>query len=84
MSEEELIQDILETLAQAAPGSDVSSIDPTISFRDQIEIDSIDFMNFVLLLEKRLSLKVPEIDYPKLSSLNGCLSYFKSGRAPTP
>lgn len=80
MTEEELIREILATLADAAPGSDVSSIDPAISFRDQIEIDSIDFMNFVLMLEKRLSLKVPEIDYPKLSSLNGCLSYLKTVR----
>jgi len=84
MSEEALIQNILEALAEAAPGSDISKIDPAISFRDQIEIDSIDFMNFVLLLEKRLDLKVPEIDYPKLSSLNGCLAYFKSGRTAAP
>ena len=80
MSEEALIQSILEALAEAAPGSDVSSINPAINFRDQIEIDSIDFMNFVLLLEKRLDLKVPEIDYPKLSSLNGCLSYLTTVR----
>ena len=84
MTEEELIREILEALADAAPGSDVSSIDPAISFRDQIEIDSIDFMNFVLLLEKRVSMKVAEIDYPKLSSLNGCLSYFKSARENSP
>lgn len=80
MNEEELIGNILETLAEAAPGSDVSTIDPAINFRDQIEIDSIDFMNFVLLLEKKLGFKVPEIDYPKLSSLNGCVSYFQSAR----
>ena len=84
MTEAELKQVILETLAEAAPGSDVSRINPAISFRDQIEIDSIDFMNFVLLLEKRLNLKVPEIDYPKLSSLNGCLAYFKSDRKSAP
>jgi len=83
MNEEELIGNILETLAEAAPGSDVSTIDPAISFRDQIEIDSIDFMNFVLLLEKKMGLKVPEIDYPKLSSLNGCVSYFQSARLTT-
>ncbi|MCB1874308.1 MAG: acyl carrier protein [Chromatiaceae bacterium] len=84
MTEAELKRDILETLAQAAPGSDVSSLDSAVSFRDQIEIDSIDFMNFVLLLEKRLGLKIPEIDYPKLSSLNGCLSYLKSVDTDSP
>ena len=81
MNKEELVRSILEALAAAAPGTDVDTIDPAISFRDQIEIDSIDFLNFVLLLEKKLDLKVPEMDYPKLSSLDGCLSYFEAGHA---
>ena len=81
MSEDELKQIILAALAEAVPGSDVGKVDARVSFRDQIEIDSIDFLNFVLILEKRLGLKVPEIDYPRLSSLSGCLAYFKSSAA---
>jgi acyl carrier protein len=80
MSEEELKQIILAALGEAVPGSDVDEVDAGVSFRDQIEIDSIDFLTFVLILEKKLGLKVPEIDYPKLSSLSGCLTYFESGR----
>lgn len=75
MNKEELVRSILEALAAAVPGTDVDTLDPAVNFRDQIEIDSIDFLNFVLLLEKKLDLKVPEIDYPKLSSLDGCLSF---------
>ncbi|MCP3869829.1 MAG: acyl carrier protein [Gammaproteobacteria bacterium] len=78
MNKEELVRSILTALAEAAPGTDADTIDPAISFRDQIEIDSIDFLNFVLLLEKKLNLKVPEIDYPKLSSLDGCISFFET------
>ena len=47
-------------------------------FRDQIEIDSVDFLQFVLDLEKKLEISIPDVDYPKLSSLNGCLSYIEN------
>jgi len=78
MNREKLERNILEALAATVPGTDVDIMDPAISFRDQLEIDSIDFLNFVLLLEKKLDLKVPEIDYPKLSTLDGCISFFET------
>jgi acyl carrier protein len=40
-----------------------------------VELDSVDFLNFVLDLESRLQHRIPEIDYPKLSSLAGCIHY---------
>ncbi len=52
-------------------------LEPRKSFRDQFEIDSVDFLNFILNLEKVLDRKIPEVDYPKLSSLEGCLTYLK-------
>jgi len=75
MNEEELRQHITETLIEVAPDIEANKIDPAVSFRDQFEIDSVDFLNFVLALEKRLNIKIPEIDYPKLSNLKGCLLY---------
>jgi len=80
MNEEELRQNITDTLLEIAPDIETIKIDPAISFRDQFEIDSVDFLNFVLALEKRLGVKIPEIDYPKLSSLNGCLLYLAKER----
>ncbi len=75
MNEQELKQHIIETLLEIAPDIGASELDPVASFRDQFEIDSVDFLNFVLTLEKRLDVKISEIDYPKLSSLKGCISY---------
>lgn len=69
---------VLEALREVAPEVDVAGLDPRRSFRDQTELDSVDFLDFVLALEKRLNRKIPEYDYPKLSSLQGCLDYFAS------
>lgn len=67
---------ILEALQEVAPDIDSNTLDDNTAFRDQCEIDSIDFLNFVLILESKLASKIPEIDYPKLSSLAGCTAYF--------
>ena len=75
MSTEEISELVLGVLSEIAPEIDVSRVDPGMSFRDQFDIDSVDFLNFVLSLEKRLEHPIPEVDYPKLSSLNGCIAY---------
>ncbi len=77
MQEQELRTLILETLVEVAPEVDIDMLEPRKSFRDQFEIDSVDFLNFILNLEKVLDKKIPEVDYPKLSSLEGCLIYLK-------
>jgi acyl carrier protein len=73
--ENSLREQIIESLIKVAPDVDQSALDPNVNFRDQFEIDSVDFLGFVLDLEKKLEIKIPEIDYPKLSSMNGCLTY---------
>lgn len=70
----------LEALQQVAPEADLSALDPARSFRDQIEIDSVDYLNFVLALERRLGIRVPELHYPRLSSLDGCVAYLSAAR----
>lgn len=77
MTREEIRKKVLAALLEVAPEVAVGALDDKSSFRDQFEIDSVDFLNFVLTLEKRLEIKVPELDYPKLSSLDGCLSYLE-------
>lgn len=71
----DLPQQILSALIEVAPDADAAHLDPDQSFRDQFEIDSLDFLNLILSLEKRLGIKIPEGDYPKLSSLNGAVRY---------
>lgn len=68
----------LEVLLDIVPELEPATLDARVSFRDQFEIDSIDYLNFVLALEKRLEIRIPEIDYPRLSSLDGCTGYLET------
>lgn len=75
MNRDEIRSITLEMLGQVAPEADLDTLDPAQSFRDQFEFDSVDYLNFVLALEKRLEIKIPEIEFPQLASLDGCIGY---------
>ena len=77
MNREEIKTTALDVLMEIAPEVEAERLEPGVSFRDQFEFDSVDYLNFVLTLEKHLGIKIPEIDYPLLSSLDGCLSYLE-------
>ena len=78
MTRDEIKATALEALSDIAPEVDTGKLDEKINFRDQFDMDSVDYLNFVLTLEKKLAIKIPELDYPKLSSLEGCISYLES------
>jgi acyl carrier protein len=78
MDKETIKQIILEVMTRIVPELEPTTLDARVSFRDQFEIDSIDYLNFVMSLEKQLGIKIPEIDYPRLSSLEGCVNYLVS------
>ncbi len=75
MNQKQLKKEILAALLEVAPEINAKTLDHEKNFRDQYPLDSIDFLHFVLNIEKRLGVKISEIDYPKLSSLNGSLKY---------
>ncbi|HYN39477.1 MAG TPA: acyl carrier protein [Rhodospirillales bacterium] len=75
-------QQILEALAMVAPEADTTGLDPRRSFRDQLGIDSIDYLNFIVALEERLGVRIGEADYPQLSTLDGCVAYLKQPIGP--
>ena len=79
MSENEIEATVLEILSGVAPEARDLRIDPEVNFREQFDFDSLDFLNFVLALDQRFGIEIPESDYPKLSSLAGCVGYL-SGR----
>jgi acyl carrier protein len=69
---------VLHALGGIAPEADLDQLRPDISFREQLDIDSMDFLNFVIALHKQLGVSIPEKDYPKLLTLRGCLDYLTS------
>lgn len=66
---------VLTELARIAPELEAASLDPAMSFRDQLEFDSVDFLKLMMALEKRLGVTIREADFPRLSSLDGCVRY---------
>jgi acyl carrier protein len=83
MSEVEIKQAVRDALSNVAPEVDLNTIDPAKDLRDQIDIDSVDFLNFVIGLHKELGVEIPDADLPKLTTLNGCVAYLlaKTGRS---
>ena len=75
MSAIDVRQVIQEELNNIAPEADIASVDPAADLREAIDIDSMDFLNFVIAIHRRLGVDIPEIDYPKLGTLNGAFAY---------
>jgi acyl carrier protein len=75
MTQGELRQVIVEELTRIAPEVDPASIAPGVSFRDQLDLDSMDFLNLVLALHERLGVEIPEADYPRLYALDDAVAY---------
>lgn len=77
MTPAEIEKLVLKTISTIAPESDLDSLKPDVVFRDQIQFDSVDCVNFIEQIQKTLDIKIPETDYPQLTSLNGCIDYLR-------
>jgi acyl carrier protein len=75
MSEIDIRKLINEELNNIAPEVDMTTIDPKADLREAIDIDSMDFLNFITAVHRRLGLDIPEEDYAKLISLDGAAAY---------
>jgi acyl carrier protein len=78
MTKDEIRGTVLRVLGQIAPEADLSQLKPHLRIRDQLDIDSMDLLNFVIGLHKELKIDIPEADYPKLVTLDGCIEYLAS------
>jgi acyl carrier protein len=71
---------VLRALGDVAPEADLGSLRPDLAFRDQLDLDSMDILNFVVGLHAALGVDIPEADYPKLATLDACVEYLASRR----
>ena len=70
MTRADIEREVLDALAEAVPGARVEALDPTLFLRDQLDIDSMDFLNFVLAIERRFTIEVPPRSYPLFATLS--------------
>jgi acyl carrier protein len=77
---DEIRQTVLRLLGEIAPETDLTALKPGVSFRDQLDIDSMDFLNFVIMIHKTFGVEILETDYPKYGTLNGCVEQLSGKR----
>ena len=70
-----LRQSVFEVLRRIAPELSPSDIDPATPLRDQVDLDSMDWLNFLVALHERFAIDIPEADYAKLVTLDDLLTY---------
>jgi len=74
---------LVEELHRIAPEADLSAIDRDANMREELDIDSMDFLNLVTALHRRYGIPIPETDYVRLSSVASTVAYLreKTGQA---
>ena len=75
MNTDEIRSVIFEELDNIAPDMDVASVNPDADLREALDIDSMDFLNFITALHQRLGIDIPERDYSKLFTLAAAITY---------
>jgi acyl carrier protein len=78
MNEDELRRAVAEAIVEVAPDVDPAGIDPATDLSEQLDIDSMDFLNIVVALHERTGVEIPERDYPQLSTLDGAVAYLSA------
>ncbi len=81
MTREEIGQAIVDIIADIIPDQDFDAVSPDEPLRDQLELDSMDFLDIVMELRKKYGVEVPESDYPELATLASCINYLEPGLA---
>ncbi len=77
MNEQELREIVKRTLHRIAPEVDLDSIDGKTDLREEIDLDSMDLLNFFVALHEQLKVDIAETDYSRLTTLDGCVQYLR-------
>lgn len=66
---------VVDAILEIAPEADFDHVDPARPLREQLELDSFDFLNLLIALHERVGVEVPEADYRRVDSLDGLVAY---------
>ena len=77
MTPEDIREEIIDILGDIAPDEDLGSLDDATAFREQLELDSMDFLDIVMELRKRHRVQIPEEEYGELASMQSTVTYLE-------
>jgi len=77
MTREQIRDTVLEIISHIVPDEDLSNLKGDIPIREQVELDSMDFLDIIMELRKRYGIEVPEDDYVHLATLDGSVAYLE-------
>jgi len=81
MNEQQALDVIREVLARIAPEADLDTVDPRAQLQDELDLDSLNFLDFVVGIHDRTGIDIPERDYPAVATLEGCVAYLAGRRS---
>ncbi|MBU0729376.1 MAG: acyl carrier protein [Proteobacteria bacterium] len=77
MTRDEIKDVILEIIEDIDEEAETAGLEEDEPLRDQLDLDSMDFLDIVMELRKRYKLQIPEADYPELATLQSCVNYLE-------
>jgi acyl carrier protein len=77
MRRDEIKDVLLEIIGDIDEEAELNLLNPDQPLQDQLDLDSMDFLDIVMELRRRYKLQIPEEDYPELASLDGCVNYLE-------
>jgi acyl carrier protein len=77
MNDQQMRDKVLEILSGLAPEVDIHTLRGDIRIRDQIDVDSMDFLNFLIAVDAEIGVDIPESDYPRLATLDNIYEYLR-------
>ena len=78
MTTDQIRARVLECLGRVAPEAELAALRPDVPLRDQVDLDSMDFLRFVIELDEAVHVAVPETDYAEIATVDGCVRYLSS------
>jgi acyl carrier protein len=78
MTDDEIKAIVLRAIGDIAPEADLSQLDPTVDLREQLDIDSMDGLNIMIGIHEATGVDIPEVDYPQMANLHGCVAYLRA------
>ncbi|HTR60156.1 MAG TPA: acyl carrier protein [Candidatus Binataceae bacterium] len=78
MTNDEIKTLIVRELHRIAPEVDLDSVDPAQELREQVDLDSMDILNWMIAIHEATGVEIPEADYSRMATLDECVAYLKN------